>query len=95
MNDQIDATIWRILRASYLRLLSHGGRPLTEAEGNAALDPHWAAMEEDMAALRAVVEHAVGCSLDRVQEQLHSAPALDHEMVDESVEWAMSGDVST
>lgn len=95
-SNEIDSALWRILRASYLRLLCYGStRPpeaMDESEQNAALDAHFHAMEADMAAVRAVIDHAVSLAVTDVHTQLHSAPGLDHEMIDEAVQYALSED---
>lgn len=93
-SDEIDAAIWKVLRASYLRLLCYGSsRPvgaMTDAEQNAALDAHFAALDIDMAAIRAVLDHHVSSTFGAMRSRLHAAPGLDHAMVDEAVSFALS-----
>jgi hypothetical protein len=93
-HDGIESTIWSILRQTYLALILDGTgvgpSSMSEPEQNLVLDPHLARLEHDVKMLAQVVAHAATEALGRFQEHLHSAPGLDHEMVDEAVAYAVT-----
>lgn len=94
-NDTGDeATIWRVLRAGHLRAMLHGTgkRPdmLSAAEVNAVLEPLDAAIEHDLQNILVVVRHARADTATRLRRLLHDAPGVDHEMLDEAIDYATS-----
>lgn len=90
--DAQHATAWRLLRRIYLRLLARdlGRDPgtLTEAEGSALIDPHLRAFGADFAALQELIEVARDDGYGRLLRAMHRAEGVDHEMLDEAVEYA-------
>jgi hypothetical protein len=90
--DGIEATLWRFLRELYLRTLTfgtlHPSKVMSEAEKNAALDPHVRQMEADLQVLLAVVERGQAEREQSMRQRLHQAEGIDHEMLDEALAWA-------
>lgn len=90
--ERRDAAIWRILRAAYLRVVcSYVQREpasLTVEEANGFLDPWFAALEHDRRLLAEVVESARIDGIDVVHGAVHAMPRIEHDVLDEAVEWA-------
>ncbi len=94
-----DATVWRILRAAYLRLLAPalGRRPidLTDAEANGLIDPWLDAMRRDHAMLVECMAQAKAEGAGEVNAKLHGAAVQmfdAHELLDQVLEPAMPED---
>lgn len=94
-----DATVWRILRAAYLRILAPGlgRRPidLTDAEANGLLDPWLAAMRRDHAMLIECMAQAKAEGAGDVNAKLHGAAVQTfdaHELLDQVIEPTMRED---
>lgn len=83
--DEIEGALWGILRVVYLRAL--GVKTPDISEQNAALDRFFVDMESDVRALMTVVDRSRGQFVDIVQESLHGAPGVDHEMLDERIQF--------
>lgn len=90
--ERRDAAIWRIVRASYLRVVcsfvQREPASLTDEEANGLLDPWFAAMEHDRRLLAEVVESARLDGIDVVHGAVHAMPRIEHDVLDEAVEWA-------
>lgn len=86
LEDRLAGTVWRILRRSYLRTLGH--EPSDAETENLYLEPHWRAMEYDHAAIMEVVRKGFHSGVSHVHTTLHQRPGVDHEMLDEAVEYA-------
>lgn len=84
--------IQKLLRAAYLRALLHGTsrapETMTQEEQDAALAPLTAHMEHDERTLAAVIEQAQAHALSRMRRVLHAAPGVDHEMLDQAIDYA-------
>lgn len=81
--------MWRILRQSYVELIcGDDAAGMTEAEKNAAVDPHLRRLERDLALVMAAVEQAKGEAVGGVLAGLHASPAVDEEMLDQAVLFA-------
>lgn len=94
-----DATVWRILRAAYLRLLAPalGRRPidLADAEANGLLDPWLDALRRDHAMLLECMAQAHAEGVGEVNAKLHGAAVQkfdSHELLDQVLEPAMPED---
>ncbi len=91
--DQLDATIWRVLRVIYLRVdlkaLSDPRSPadVPTEEANELLAPWFRNMEADLEMLREVVRQGRLLGVQDVHHRLHGRPGVDHEMLDEAVEF--------
>ena len=85
-------TLRRILRRVYVRQDAElTDRPLaryTEAEQEDVLDRRWSDFEDDYKALCAVAEYAHNAAVDKVHSRLHLAENVDHEMIDQAIEYA-------
>lgn len=93
-DDGLDETAWRWLRSLYLRLLCPPGvspDAMTVAEQNLLLDTHHRAMEADMGVVRTLVQRGQGEALGGWREKIHRMEGVDHEMLDESLHYAMTG----
>lgn len=90
--DDYEATVWRILRATYLRLIGDlTGRDLfvlSHPEQEQALDRWHAAMELDVKRLAETLAQARADGIARTHRRLHASDGVDHEMLDEAVEYA-------
>lgn len=85
-----DATIWRILRAIYLRLLARDlGRPpvtLSDAEASALLDPWLEALQRDFVMLRECTRHAHAEGVGELSAKLQDSAVqhfAGHELLDQ------------
>jgi len=83
-----------VLEACALRALMRGtGRDhgtMEPDERAAALEPLRGALEHDERVLRVLVQQAAGDAISRMRAQLHGAPGVDHEMLDQAIEFATS-----
>lgn len=91
-DDEHEGTVWRIVRAIHLRLIGHHiGRDLfvlSHPEQEQPLDRWHRYMERDVQQLMAVVQHARTEAIGRTHRRLHAAEGIDHEMLDEAIEYA-------
>ncbi len=89
--EEVSATVWRILRESYLRRYATGPRSpaqMTEAEAQHALDPHMRALAHDHRLLVELVGQAFLQGVEHVHGLLHSRPGVDNAMLDQAAEYA-------
>ena len=86
------ATVRRIVEASYLRILCRfsNRQParLSQAERLELLEPHEGALEHDLGLLREVVRQAWVGGVQGVHAQLHNTDGVDHEMLDQAIEFS-------
>ena len=91
-----EATVWRLLRQTYLRLIGHyTGTDLLRARNedqNLALDRWHRSMEADLALLSEALRAARSSGIAEVHRRLHSAENTDHEMLDQAIEYADTED---
>jgi len=90
-NERYEGPLWQILRGAYLRGILGPDRAAraSEAEQNAALDAYFRDMETDLAQIMIVVSQAQSDQLEVVRAGLHNAPGVDHEMIDQSLAYAL------
>ena len=88
-----DATVYRILRAAYLRAICSvtGQSPgaLTESLASGILEPHDASIAQDTAWIREVTNQAYIEGLNASHARLHSAAVqefTEHAMLDEALQ---------
>lgn len=93
--ESVDATIWRIVRAMYLRCLTEGEVPPTLASANAILEPHFAQMQTDVAMLMHCVDHAAAMQLAASREVLSEHLGVDGEDVSRALEQAAPWDTES
>ncbi len=90
--DAWESTIRRVLRRVYVRhdaeLTQRDLPKYTEAEQEDVLDKRWADFEADYKALCATAQYAHNAAVDRVHSRLHIAENVDHEMIDQAIEYA-------
>lgn len=90
--EQAVETARRIVEATYLRVLCKLGHRdparLTEGERADLLEPWQAAVEHDVRLHREVIRQAQIGTADGIHAALHAAPGIDHEMLDQAVEYA-------
>lgn len=91
-----EATVWRIVRAIYLRIAGHyTGRDLSNRpspEQEAVLESWHEAIERDTERLAAVMDAARAAGIATVHSRLHVAENLDHELLDEAIASAREDD---
>lgn len=89
----MSAGIRGVLEAGYLRALLHGTgrRPesMSAEERAAALAPLLPALDHDERAIRALVAQAKASTHSALRKALHGAPGVDHEMLDQALEYAL------
>ena len=87
-----EATLYRIARHIYLRVLSRvGGRDLFSSrteEQELALERFHADLERDVEVLATVMDEARAAGITAVHRRMHIAEGTDHEMVDQAIEYA-------
>lgn len=92
--SELESTAWRFLRDLYLRLLSEGtlhpGQVMPVEQQNAVLETHFHQMESDVATIMAIVAQGQGEVSALMRQRLHRAEGLDHEMVDEAIDFALA-----
>lgn len=88
--EALESTLWQLVRDMYLRCLMHPRDPqaVPVSVQNAILESHFPAMEHDVKRLCAVVSAERSRTIGDLHVRLHSAEGLDHEMVDQAVEYA-------
>ncbi len=83
------ATLWRVLRNTYLRrIVAVPPASLDEPEQNTALDPYMRELEADHDQIMAIVAQAFHEGVSHVHQLLHGREGVDHEMLDQTVEYA-------
>lgn len=94
VDDGVEATAWRFLRDLYSRLLcgKAGVHPggMTEPERALLLEPHHRDMEADLSVVMSLVGKAQSDVASRWREQIHRAEGIDHEMIDEAIDYALA-----
>lgn len=89
--DSMDATAWRFLRDVYLRVIGlctiHPGQVMSIEEQNAALDRHLSVMQVDHAVLMTLIARGRDEATEDMRARMHAAEGVDHEMLDEAIEW--------
>jgi hypothetical protein len=89
--EQIDATAWRVIRdVALIALLRPAGRKpsqLSLQEQNDALEPLIPTLVGAHGMLRECVRQALLLGVQRVHHSLHGQPGVDHEMLDEAVDF--------
>ncbi len=93
--ETVDSTVWRIVRAMYLRCLTGDETPPTLAIANAILEPYFAAMQRDTEMLMHCVDHAAGLQLAASQEVLSEHLGVDGEEVSRALEQAAPWDTES
>lgn len=87
-----EATVWRILRQAYLRVVcEYAGRnpaSVSHEEANALLERWFPAMECDLAMIAECMTQSKLEGIETVHHKLHGEPAVDDEMLDQAVEYA-------
>lgn len=90
--EEIEATVWRILRTSYLRITGCQ-EPVNENIRTAILAPHHADMADDLVQVMACVDQAVSVAVGIALQRLHERTAIDHhadhEMIDQCFQEAL------
>ena len=88
--EELEGAVWRVLRQTYLRFAAGplGAERLSPEEENLALDPHLGHLESDHRLLMEVVRTAFSQGASQVHTILHGRPGVDHEMLDQAVEYA-------
>jgi len=87
-----EATLYRIARHIYLRVLSRvGGRDLFSSrteEQELALERFHADLERDVEILATVMDEARAAGITAVHRRMHVSEGTDHEMVDQAIQYA-------
>jgi hypothetical protein len=88
--QRIEATLWRLLRAIYLRVearhLRRAPLDLSDEEANAALDPWFAAMQSDLEILKECIRMAQDKGTSDAFARLHASHVQEvdgHELLDQ------------
>lgn len=89
-----EATLWRIVRVVYLRLIGHHtGVDLlarSAAEQEQALERWHLKMEQDCSVLAEVMDAARSAGIAAAHTRMHVLEGVDHELVDEALQSARS-----
>jgi hypothetical protein len=95
--DGVEATAWRFLRDVYLRVIGlctiHPGQVMSIEEQNAALDRHLSSLQVDHAVLMTIVARCRDEGAEDIRARIHSAEGVDHEMLDEAIDWSGGKDM--
>lgn len=89
--NALDAMTWKVLRNAMVRALA--GRAGKDPEGftneelQALLEPYTAHLMNDCATLREAYKQAFLLGVRKVHEELHGAPGVDHERLEETIEF--------
>ena len=95
-DQRIEVTIWRVLRVVYLRVelkaRSDHRTPaeLTLEDANGMLEPWFEVMQTDLDILKECVHQGRLLGVTDVHTRLHGQPGVDHEMLDQAVEYGGS-----
>lgn len=81
-----EATLWRVVRAIHLRVLESVAGKATDRE--AVLERYHVEMESDVAVLNACLAESFRAGVQAVHTRLHGAEGVDHEMLDQTIEYA-------
>lgn len=84
--EQIEATVWRVLREHTVAVLAPRLDPTDEAARSGVLDPHTKVVQATHARLMLCVDRAIAEHLSALQRALHEGTELDHDLVDQAVE---------
>lgn len=97
INEEVEGmyqgALWRVLRDAYLRAILGPGKAasgMSPEQTNTMLDGFHRDMDMDVRRLMVVVHKAREDILEGIVAGLHSAPGVDHEMIDQSVRFALS-----
>lgn len=91
--EEVETTVWSLLRATYLRLVAPKFDPARDpARVDAILDPYLADLERDHRRLLACFDRATGARLEALGARLHERSGLDHDLVDEALSAAATYD---
>lgn len=80
--EQVEATVWRILRARYVALLAPGVAG-DEAAENRVLEDRFPAMRADLAMLMTCFDQGIASHLSGLQSALHTRTGLDPDVIDD------------
>ena len=87
--DSITETAEQVLRRAVLRAVAgdtlHG---MEDHERDAAMEPYEQTVQDAMVMLRECIAQAAMEGANSVHRSLHAQPGVDHEMLDEAVEYA-------
>lgn len=95
--DGLEPTMFRFIRSLYLRLLSYGTLHtvgMSEEQEAAMLEQHHAAMEADTRLLMTFVERGQVEAAEAWRAKIHAAEGVDHEMLDEAIDYALTTSTS-
>lgn len=94
MTTKPKTPIRAVLEACALRALLRGTGRTSETmdadERASALEPLRAALDHDERLLNALVSQAASDAVSLLRRQLHAAPGVDHEMLDQAIDFATS-----
>ena len=90
-NDEVEATVYRVLRATFVKVLVHPLRAavMTENQKTELVEQHRIAFDEAFRALCLCMEQGRTVAVEHYRARLHTAEGVDHEMVDEAAEFAL------
>jgi hypothetical protein len=90
--EELEGAAFRILRAAYLRVCCHftGRKPerVTEGDQTDLLDRWAKTMDHDATRLGELLRQSRAQGISSVHGRLHGRPGVDHEMLDQAVEYA-------
>lgn len=86
--EEVEQTIFRILQATYLRLLCGSSAAMTDKEQATTLLPHAEALRHDLAQIMVAVSRGQDEAVQAMRFELHRAEGIDHEMVDQALAFA-------
>ena len=83
--DEVEATVWRVLRNRVARVLSPGIDHQDEAIVNALVDPHLRDLEADVDVLMQCFGRGVDLRMSALRGALRNRTGLDNDLVDEAL----------
>lgn len=81
--EQVEATVWRILRSAYVSILAPGINQRDDDAVSRVLDKHFPRMQQDHRFLMTCFDQGIAFHLSALQEALHKRTAMDDDLIDE------------
>ncbi len=83
--QEVESTIWQILRAHTCGVIARDVDPTDTATVSMVLEPHFPRLQQTTAMLMLCVDQAVAAHLSDLQSALHSQTGMDDDLIDEAV----------
>lgn len=94
MDDDIKNAVRAVLRSGYLRAVLHGtgkfAAQLSPETKDEILRAHRASIESDAKAIDTLLRHVEERTQSKLRAALHAAPGVDHEMLDQAIEYGLA-----